>query len=228
MKIVIQPELIFSLIIMIGLSIAFIIIGNKFKQADPLEKPKGIILVCETGIEMVYNYLSSIMPGPARFERNYYPYFALLFVYIFLSNISGLIGFDAPTSNLSITLSLGLVTVTLIQFNALKTKGGFAYVKDLIIPPTNLLGAISPLISLSMRLFGNILAGSVLMSLIYGFTGYLSTLVFNLLSIGFIEFNFIGPFIASILHCYFDVFAGFIQTFVFVTLSSILISIEVN
>ena len=133
MKIVIQPELIFSLIIMTFLSISFIIIGNKIKKANPLEKPKGIVLVCETGIQIVYNFLSSVMPGPARFERNYYPYFALLFIYVFLSNISGLIGFDAPTSNLSITLSLGIVTVTLIQYNAFRTKGGLKYIKELIL-----------------------------------------------------------------------------------------------
>ena len=220
MKITIQPELIFSLIIMTCLSIAFIVIGNKFKKADPLEKPKGVVLVVQTGIEIVYNFLSSVMPGPARFERNYYPYFALLFIYVFLCNISGLIGFDAPTSNLSITLSLGLVTVTLIQYNAIRTKGGLTYIKDLLIPPTNILGAISPLISLSMRLFGNILAGSILMSLVYSFTGYLSSFI--------IDFNFLGPVLASILHMYFDLFAGFVQTLIFVTLSSILISLEVN
>ncbi len=220
MKITIQPELIFSLIIMTGLSIAFIIIGNKFKKADPLGKPSGVVLWAETGIEMIYNFLSSIMPGPDRFKKNYYPYFAMLFVYILLSNISGLIGFDAPTSNLSITLSFGIITVTLIQFNAFKTKGGFTYVKDLIWPPTNILGAISPLISLSMRLFGNILAGSILMSLVYTFTGFLSSFI--------IDFNFVGPLLASILHMYFDLFAGFVQTLIFVTLSSILISLEVN
>lgn len=220
MKIVIQPELIFSLIIMTFLSISFIIIGNKIKKANPLEKPKGIVLVCETGIQIVYNFLSSVMPGPARFERNYYPYFALLFIYVFLSNISGLIGFDAPTSNLSITLSLGIVTVTLIQYNAFRTKGGLKYIKELILPPTNILSAVSPLISLSMRLFGNILAGSILMSLVYSFTGFLSSFI--------MDFNFVGPILASVLHMYFDVFAGFIQTLIFVTLSSILISLEVN
>jgi len=41
-----------------------------------------------------------------------------------------------------------------------------------------------------------------------------------------INFNFLGPVIAPWLHCYFDVFAGCIQTLVFVTLSSILIMME--
>lgn len=184
--------------------------------ADPLEKPHGVVLVCETGIEMIYNYMKSIMPS--QFEKNYYPYFAMMFVYLIVANLSGLIGFDAPTSNYSITLAITLITFALIQYNSFKKKGGLAYIKDLVWPPTNILSAVSPLISLSMRLFGNILSGTILMSLVYQFTGWVSALI--------IPFNFLGPVIAPVLHAYFDVFAGCIQTLVFVTLSSILIAIE--
>ena len=210
--IVIQPELISVL------SIFFILAGRQIKAADPTKRPTGIVLVCETGVKMIQDYMATLMP--AQFSKNYYPYFAMMFIYIFISNISGLFGFEAPTSNYSITLAITIITFTLIQYNALKTKGVFTYIKDIIWPPTNILGTLAPLISLSMRLFGNIVAGSILLSLIYSFTGYLSEYVIN--------FNFLGPLIAPIFHAYFDVFAGFIQTLVFVTLSSILIALEVN
>ena len=215
-NIVIQPELVYSLIIMLGMTIFFVYAGNKVKKANPMEKPKGVVLFVETLIHMVDNYMSSIMPS--KFAKNYYPYFAIMAVYLVISNLSGLIAFDAPTSNFSITFSITLITFALIQWNAFKTKGGFTYIKDLIWPPTNLLGAVSPLISLSMRMFGNILSGSILMGLVYSFTGWLSSLL--------IPFNFLGPIVAPILHAYFDVFAGCIQTLVFITLSSILIAIE--
>ena len=216
--IVIQPELVFSLIIMTILSIFFVLVGRKVKVADPTKRPKGVVLVCETGVKMIEDYMETLMPS--KFSKNYYPYFAMMFIYIFISNISGLFGFEAPTSNYSITLAITIITFTLIQYNALKTKGVFTYIKDIIWPPTNILGTLAPLISLSMRLFGNIVAGSILLSLIYSFTGYLSQYVIN--------FNFLGPVIAPIFHAYFDVFAGFIQTLVFVTLSSILISLEAS
>ena len=216
--IVIQPELVFSLIIMTILSIFFVLVGRKVKVADPTKRPKGVVLVCETGVKMIQDYMETLMPS--KFSKNYYPYFAMMFIYIFISNISGLFGFEAPTSNYSITLAITIITFTLIQYNALKTKGVITYIKDIIWPPTNILGTLAPLISLSMRLFGNIVAGSILLSLIYSFTGYLSQYVIN--------FNFLGPVIAPIFHAYFDVFAGFIQTLVFVTLSSILISLEAS
>lgn len=216
-SITIQVELVFSLIIMCALAIFFVYAGKKVMAADPLQRPKGVVLVCETGIEMIYNYMKSIMPS--QFEKSYYPYFAMLFAYLICANLSGLIGFDAPTSNYSITLAMTLITFVLIQYNSIKKKGGLTYIKELIWPPTNLLGAIAPLISLSMRLFGNILSGTILMALVYAFTGWLSGLIS-------VPFNIFGPIIAPVLHLYFDVFSGCIQTLVFVTLSSILIAIE--
>lgn len=215
-QIAIQPELIFSVGIMIFLSIMFIVLGNKVKAANPMEKPKGAVLVCETGVREVDKYLQSIMPS--SFAKNYYPYFAMLFVYLFICNISGLFVIESPTSSFSVTLAISLITFVLIQYNAIKNKGGLTYFKNLIWPPTNILGVIAPLISLSMRLFGNILAGSILMALVYTFTGWLSGMI--------IPFNFLGPIITPVLHVYFDIFAGGIQTLVFVTLSSILIALE--
>lgn len=214
--IIIQPELIFSLIIMTAICFFCVYAGRKIKAADPLEKPKGVVLICEVGVRTVQDYMASIMPE--KFAKNYYPYFAMMFVYLVCANLSGLIGFDSPTSNFSITLAITLVTFTLIQYNAIKKKGGLTYIKELIWPPTNILGAVSPLISLSMRLFGNILSGTILMGLVYSFTGWLSFKI--------IPFNFVGPILAPVLHVYFDVFAGCIQTLVFVTLSCILIAIE--
>lgn len=215
-NIVIQNELIFSLIITVALSILFIWVGGKVKKADPTQRPTGVVLVTETIVKMVYDYMQSIMPK--KFEKGYYPYFAMLFVYLIVANLSGLIGFDTPTSNYSITLAITLITFALIQWNAIKTKGLGTYVWNTVWPPTNLLSVVSPLISLSMRLFGNVLSGTILMGLVYSFTAWLS---------GFLlPVDFLGPIITPWLHMYFDVFAGCIQTLVFVTLSSILIAME--
>jgi F-type H+-transporting ATPase subunit a len=216
MKIVIQAELVSSLIITICLAVFFIWAGKKFREADPLEKPHGIILLVEILIKWLYDYFKSIMPK--KFEKNYYPYFAMLFIWLLVANLSGLLGFEAPTSSWSVTSALTLVTFTLIQINSIKHNGIGAYLKSNLIPPTNLFGTISPLISISMRIFCNVLSGSFIMALIYQFTSFLSYKV--------IPFNFLGPVLAPLLHAYFDIFSGVIQALVFVTLSTILISIE--
>ena len=130
-----QVELIFSLIIMVVMAIFFIYAGKKFATADPTARPKGVVLVVETGVKMIYDYLKSIMPK--KFEKNYYPYFAMLFAYLIIANLSGLLGFEAPTSNYSITLALTTITFCLIQFNAIKKQGLLSYIWGAVWPPTN-------------------------------------------------------------------------------------------
>lgn len=78
----------------------------------------------------------------------------------------------------------------------------------------------SPLLSLSFRLFGNALSGWILMGLLYDALMGLSNMIFKL------PF-FIAPVVAPILHAYFDVFSGFIQTTVFVFLTMLFVSNEV-
>ena len=220
MKIVIQPELVSSLIITTALCILFVYLGGQIKKADPLEKPKGAVLMVETVVNILQNYFHEIF-ATSKMETKLVPYFSVIGIFIFLSNISGLYCLESPTSNFSITLSLGLVTFTLIQMTAMKKKGIGAYLKDTLWPPTNILSAVSPLISLSMRLFGNIVSGGVLMAIIYAATDVASNWLF-----GFIPVNIVGPVITPVLHAYFDIFAGFVQTFIFVTLSSIFIVLE--
>lgn len=220
MKIVIQPELVSSLIITTVLCVLFVYLGAQIKKADPLEKPKGAVLMVETVVNILQNYFHEIF-ATSPMETKLIPYFSVIGIFIFLSNISGLYCLESPTSNFSITLTLGLITFALIQMTAFKKKGIGAYVKDMLWPPTNILSAISPLISLSMRLFGNIVSGGVLMAIIYAATDLASNWLF-----GFIPINIVGPVIAPVLHAYFDIFAGFVQTFIFVTLSSIFIVLE--
>lgn len=220
MKIVIQPELVSSLIITTLFCVFFVYAGGQIKKADPLKKPTGVVLAVETVVNILQNYFHTIFPNQ-KMETKLTPYFSCLGLYIFVSNISGLFCLESPTSNFSVTLTLALITFTMIQITAFKKKGAFTYVKELVWPPTNILSAISPVISLSMRLFGNIVSGGVLMSLLYAATALLSDWL-----VGFIPINVVGPIIAPVLHAYFDIFAGFIQTFIFVTLSSIFISLE--
>jgi F-type H+-transporting ATPase subunit a len=72
----------------------------------------------------------------------------------------------------------------------------------------------STLLSLSLRLFGNILSGGILMSVIYQMLGSISKMI---PLIG--KFNIFGVIIAPVLHFYFDLFSGVMQAFIFITLT---------
>ena len=83
------------------------------------------------------------------------------------------------------------------------------------------------MLSMALRLFGNITCGSIMMSLVYMGTANLSNAIAGLVGIQGTVFNFMAPIITPILHMYFDLFAGFIQTLVFVTLTIVLLGNDI-
>lgn len=221
----IQSEVYVILLLTFIIGAFIIYISKKLDKADPLEKPKGILVPVIWGCEIVMRNVKDNV-GPEMAE-NLTPYIMYLCVYIFMANTASLFGLACPTGNLSVTLSLTLVTWTLIQYTEFKYGGVASYFHAFIEPiplllPLNIIGKFSNIISLSFRLFGNILCGSIIMEMVFKFNTFLSGLIIKGCS-----FNFLDPILTPILHAYFDVFAGFVQTTVFVMLTMVLIGVDV-
>ena len=79
---------------------------------------------------------------------------------------------------------------------------------------------------MTLRMFGNALAGWTLMSIIYWALGALSGVIFSFINSAWNQI-FLAPFITPVLHAYFDLFSGLIQTVIFIFLTMINISNEV-
>ncbi|MDY6062324.1 MAG: F0F1 ATP synthase subunit A [Erysipelotrichaceae bacterium] len=229
MKLIIAKEIPAIIIITLLMVVFMVVVSKKIEKADPLAKPKGIVFLGLLFVETIDNMVMKNMDEKA--VKNFGPYIGGIAMYLLLANISGLSGFlNAPTASYSVTLSFAIITWILIQRQAFKTSGILGYIKNLMDPiPVfflpNLFGQIAPFISLSIRLFGNILSGSVIMGIVYWATGSLSNLIFSLININ-ASFNIFGVAIAPILHMYFDLFAGFMQMFVFISLTMVLIQKE--
>lgn len=228
MTLTVQKEVPSIIIITALLCILCVYAGSRIRKADPYEKPTGIVFAALALIEWIDGMVASTV-RPACVEK-LGPYIGSLAMYLVCANLSGLFGFNTPTMNLSVTLALALITWFLIQAATFKANGFLGYFKGLFEPVPflflgNVIGKFSPLISLSMRLFGNILAGSILMSLIYTATGGLSNLILGWTGI---DFNVLGVFLAPLFHAYFDVFAGFIQMYIFISLTMAFVSNELD
>jgi F-type H+-transporting ATPase subunit a len=221
----VQVEVFSILIVSSGLMIFFLIASKAFKKVDPFEKPKGIVLFC-TILVGFFDQLTIDNMGK-KAARIYAPYIGALALFLVVSNLSGLFGLAPPTANYSVTLTLALISFVLIQSTVYKVGGLKNFFHRFIepFPPfiiMNLFGTIAPLVSMSLRLFGNITSGTILMTLFYTFTGFISGMFPVIGKIDFIGIT-IGPF----LHAYFDVFVGFIQTYIFIMLTTIFIGNEI-
>jgi len=220
----IQVEVIAILLIVSFIYIFLILVNRALKNADVYGKPKGLVLIALIYYKFMLKLTTDNMGKKAA--KIYAPYIAAIALFMVISNLSGLIGMAQPTANLSVTLSLALISWILIQSTKFRTQGYKAYFHGFIepIPPfiiPNFFGTIAPLISMSMRLFGNITSGGTIMTLVYAFTQWVSSAV-----PGIGAFNFIGVIVAPILHFYFDVFSGLIQTYIFIMLTTIFVGNE--
>ena len=194
------------LIVLICIMVFGFVAGRKMKHAE--EIPDGFQNVVELIVEALDGMVDGTMGKNGAHFRNY---IGTIFIFILVSNLSGLLGLRPPTADYGTTLPLGLMTFTLIFFNKIKYQKVSGFIKGLCDPwvfwaPINVIGDLAVPISISLRLFANILSGTVMMALVYG-----------LLS----KIAIIWP---AALHVYLDMFSGAIQTYVFCMLTMTYIS----
>ena len=220
-------ETISSLIIVGILCLLSLYIAIRAHFQDPLKKPKGILLLAEIGVNFFDNLVETLM---GKYYRGFGGFILAIACYLFIAFIWGLTGLPSPVTYLATPLSLGLITFVLIHANAVrfnKLKYFKRYVEPLpFFLPVNLISMWAPLLSLTMRLFGNALAGWTLMTLIYGAFGSIGNVIFEAADQALRVGGVIAPFITPALHAYFDLFSGLIQTVVFLFLSMIFIANE--
>lgn len=194
------------ILIVVLLLIAFFIVGGAvFRKAE--EIPKGFQNAIEIIVEFIDGIANGAMGAKAKGFRNYV---GVLFLFILVSNISGLLGLRPPTADYGVTLPLGVLTFLIVHINEFRYNTVWSVWKDKCSPlppwlpiwlPINLIGDFAVPVSLSLRLFANVLSGTVMMALVYG-----------LLS----KIAYVWP---AALHVYFDLFSGAIQTYVFCMLT---------
>jgi F-type H+-transporting ATPase subunit a len=178
-------------------------------------------VVAELIVKTINNLVKDVMG--VRFE-NFAPFVATLFAFLVFSNLSGLFGLFSPTADLNTTLGWAIVVFVMILRANIRSNGVKGYLKGLTEPvvfftPLNVIGEFATPVSMAMRLFGNVLSGTVISTLIYAGLATLSSFVLQKLP-GFLAGIPIFQLgIPAILSIYFDLFSGVLQAFIFCMLT---------
>jgi F-type H+-transporting ATPase subunit a len=172
--------------------------------------------VAEILIESLQGFVKSTMGDQ---YLAFIPYVGTLIAFLLLMNLTGLVGFEPPTMDYSVALGMALITFLVIQVYAIKKLGVghyfLGYTKPMFfLLPMNLMERFLLPVSLSLRLFGNMTAASIIMNIIYSSLSGLSW---------FAQIGIPVP-----LHIYFDVFDGVVQMIVFTMLTMINIKVIVE
>ncbi|MBU3143139.1 F0F1 ATP synthase subunit A [Clostridium sp. CF012] len=200
----ITQSLIVQWVIVLGLSILIAFINRNLKKIP--DKKQSIV---EMLVEFVEETVQETM---GKSFKNFVPFIGTLGIYLLSMNLVGLFGIKPPTTDYSVTLGMSLITFLVIQGYTIKKAGimhyftGYAKPLPLLLP-INIMERIMLPVSLSLRLFGNMFAATIIMELVYG---------------GLSKITWVAQLGIPIpLHMYFDLFDGTIQMVIFVMLTMI-------
>lgn len=169
-----------------------------------VENPGRGQVILETIVSGGHNFFADIL---GESGKAFIPYMMTVILYIGIANLIGLLGFKPPTKDMNVTAALSIMSIILIEAAGIKQKGTKGWVKSFaepipVILPINILEIFIKPLSLCMRLFGNVLGSFVIMELLKAVAPYVVPAIFS---------------------CYFDIFDGLIQAYVFVFLTSLFI-----
>jgi F-type H+-transporting ATPase subunit a len=166
------PHVIYSWVVM-AILIIFSMLAARGIRMIPT-KQQNLIEIIISGIE---DFMVDITGEEGRWLL---PLVATVFIYIFSSNLIGLVpGFFPPTASLNTTLSCALTVVVFTHFIGIKYHG-IKYIKHFtgpvwwmipIIFPIELIGHLARILSLSFRLFGNMMGHEMVLAILFGLAG---------------------------------------------------------
>lgn len=222
-----QPQIVTIGMVMLIILTIYIIYYVKLKKVPVNRSPAGFVLMIQIYVEYVRNLVVDVM---GKKMEKLTPFFIFLFSYLIIGNMIDMIGLESPTASLTVTLSFGLVMfigtfvigfryqklsyLTRFTFNYTSKKSGKTF--PLMVNPLSFTDVIAPLISISFRLWGNIFAGGMIVTLWFYFTGYILN---QFPAIALI--NLLGGLTAPPIHAYFDLLCGLIQALVFTLLTMV-------
>jgi len=162
-------------------------------------------------LEMIISILDDAMDVDDL--HPYIPLLGSLMVFTLISNLISIVpGMKSPTSDINLTIALAIIVVLSVHIYGMIKKGVWGYLKDFATPiimfPIELIGQFSRTLSLSMRLFGNILSGDLIVAIVFSIIPYLLPIALTAVTM----------------------VSGVLQAFVLTTLAALFISaaVEIN
>jgi F-type H+-transporting ATPase subunit a len=209
------PVVVVSWLVIIGLTVLSYMATRRLQRI-----PKGLQNAMETVVGALEGYTTGVM-GPSG--KKFAPLVGTFFIYIFSMNLLGIVpGMLAPTANLTTTIALGLVAITVVHFHSIRILGVKNYVMHYfgeplwlapLMFPLHVIGELARPLSLAVRLFGNIFGEDKVV---------ISFAMLSPFILGWIPIPLQVPMMA------FAIFGGFVQALVFSTLTAIYIVVTVG
>ncbi|QDV19285.1 ATP synthase subunit a [Gimesia panareensis] len=161
--------ILFTWLVMAILVLGSWFVTRRLTSGPHISRGQNLLEVLVLGLRDQIREVSQQEPGP------YMPFIGTLFLFIVTSNMLSIVpGYRAPTSSISTTAALATCVFVAVPIYGIAHQGIGGYLKQYIRPsilmlPFNVVGEFSRTLALAVRLYGNIMSGSVIGAILLGF-----------------------------------------------------------
>ena len=178
-----NATILFTWIVMALLVFGSWLVTRRLSTGTELSRWQNLLEVVVTGIRDQIEDVSHQRAGA------YLPFIGTLFLFILTANLLNMVpGFTSPTGSLSTTTALALCVFVAVPLYGIAHEGPLGYLRHYIRPtplmlPFNLIGELSRTVALAVRLYGNIMSGTVIVGILLSLTPFLFPVVMQLLGL---------------------------------------------
>jgi F-type H+-transporting ATPase subunit a len=178
-----NATIVFTWLVMALLTVGAWLVTRRLSTGTEISRWQNLLEVLVTGIRDQIHQVSHQSPG------RYLPFVGTLFLFIAMANLLNVVpGYMAPTGSLSTTTALAICVFVAVPLYGLSEEGPATYLRHYVQPtwlmlPFNVVGEISRTIALAVRLYGNIMSGTVIVAILISLTPYLFPIVMQLLGL---------------------------------------------
>ncbi len=178
-----NATIVFTWLVMAILILIAWLVTRRLSTDTAMSRWQNLLEIVITGIHDQISEISQQQPG------KYLPFVGTLFLFIAMANILNIIpGYTAPTGSLSTTTALAICVFVAVPLYGIAAEGPINYLVRYIKPtilmlPFNIIGEISRTIALAVRLYGNIMSGTVIVAILLSLTPYFFPVVMQLLGL---------------------------------------------
>ncbi|ABW32657.1 F0F1 ATP synthase subunit A [Acaryochloris marina] len=161
-----NATLIFTWLVMGVLVVGSWFVTRHLSASTQISRGQNLLEVIVLGIR---DQIQEIIDQPAD---PYLPFIGTLFIFIALSNLLSVIpGYQPPTGSLSTTTALALCVFFAVPLYGVQKKGVRGYLQQYLQPnpimlPFNIIGDFSRIVALAVRLFGNVMSGTMIVGIL--------------------------------------------------------------
>jgi F-type H+-transporting ATPase subunit a len=198
----INATIAYTWLVMAILVLGSYLITRRLDHGIKMSRWQNLLEILVSGLSDQIRSASRQEPGP------YLPFVGTLFLFIAVSNLLAIVpGYTPPTASLSTTTALALAVLVAVPLYGIARRGLWAYLAEYLKPtvfmlPFNILGEFSRTLALAVRLYGNIMSGSLIGAILLG----------------------IVPFFFPILLQFLGLITGLVQAYIFAVLAMVFIA----